>query len=125
MEVKQLQFSYNNGSSFIEALNTLIPKGKITTIIGPNGSGKSTLLQLLTRNLRANSGQIIIEGQNIQQIKQKELAKRLGVVHQHNIAPEDMTVEKLVYYGRLPHKKAFQSNVVKDEEIVSWAIDTV
>lgn len=125
MEVKQLQFSYNNGSSFIDGLNTLIPKGKITTIIGPNGSGKSTLLQLLTKNLHPDGGQIIIEGQNMQRIKQKELAKQLGVVHQHNIAPEDMTVERLVYYGRLPYKKAFQSEAEIDEEIVDWAIATV
>lgn len=125
MEVKQLSFAYDPKYSFIEKINTLIPKGKITTIIGPNGSGKSTLLQLLTKNLRASAGDIVIDGKNISEMRQKELAKLIGVVHQHNIAPEDMTVEKLVYYGRLPYKKPFTPQSDQDEEIVSWAIDSV
>src|SRR5699024_2911086 len=53
------------------------------------------------------------------------LAKRLGVVHQQNSAPADMTVEKLVHYGRLPHKTRFASDAAKakDDEMVNWAME--
>lgn len=125
MEVKNVQFSYTAKEATIQSLSTVIPKGKITTIIGPNGSGKSTLLQLLTKNLHNDKGQIIVDGKNIQDIARKELAKLIAVVHQHNIAPEEMTVEKLVYYGRLPYKKAFTAHAEKDEEIVCWALEAV
>src|SRR5699024_1219846 len=66
--------------------------------------------------------QIILNGKEINQYKPKELARTLGVVHQKNIAPVDMTVEKLVYYGRLPHKGTFSPYSDKDEEKVEWAL---
>ncbi|HLR65451.1 MAG TPA: ABC transporter ATP-binding protein [Pseudogracilibacillus sp.] len=125
MEIKDLTFSYDKQKRLLHKITAHIPKGKITTIIGPNGSGKSTLLQLLTNNLKTQAGQIIIEGHALQQLKQKQLAQMLSVVHQHNMAPEDMTVESLVYYGRLPYKKAFTSYKEEDEEIVDWAIEAV
>src|SRR5690606_33378355 len=58
----------------------------------------------------------------INKYKAKELAKKLGVVHQQNTAPSDMTVEKLVQYGRLPHKGTFSPQSEKDEEMVEWAL---
>src|SRR5699024_9217294 len=125
MEVNKLQFSYTAKEPIIHSLSTTIPKGKITTIIGPNGSGKSTLLQLLTKNLQSEKGQIIVDGKDLQDIPSKELAKLVGVVHQHNIAPEEMTVEKLIYYGRLTYKKAFTPHGEKDEAIVHWALESV
>src|SRR5699024_9014871 len=41
---------------------------------------------------------------------------------QDNIAPTDMTVEKLAYYGRLPHKNTFSSDTEQDEKMVEWAL---
>ncbi len=47
----------------------------------------------------------------------------LGVVYQENIAPSDMTVEKLVEYGRLPHRGTFSPQSDKDEEMIKWALE--
>src|SRR5699024_7993540 len=65
----------------------------------------------------------ILDGKTINQYKPKELARMLGVVHQQNTAPMDMTVEKLIYYGRLPHKNTFSRSSEKDEEMVGWALE--
>src|SRR5699024_4010878 len=65
---------------------------------------------------------VVLDGKAINQYKPKELARMLGVVHQQNVAPADMTVEKLVYYGRLPHKKAFSLKSEQDEAMVEWAL---
>ncbi|MBN6206415.1 ABC transporter ATP-binding protein [Ralstonia pickettii] len=123
MEIKDITFSYQDKVKRLHQIDTKISKGKITTIIGPNGSGKSTLLSVLTNNNQPQYGSIILDGKAINKYKQKELAQKLGVVHQQNSAPNDMTVEKLVYYGRLPYKKSFSGNAEADEEKVKWALE--
>lgn len=122
MEIKDISFSYQDKIKRLHFINSNIKKGEITTIIGPNGSGKSTLLSILTNNNQPQKGQVILNGRVINRYKPKELARTLGVVHQSNVAPADMSVEKLVHYGRLPHKSTFTNKSKKDEEIVLWAL---
>lgn len=122
MEIKDITFAYQDKITRLHNVNSKIKKGEITTIMGPNGSGKSTLLGIMTNNYQPQEGQIILDGKMIHKYKPKELAKILGVVHQKNIAPTDMTVEKLVYYGRLPYKNMFSSDSEEDEKMVEWAL---
>jgi iron complex transport system ATP-binding protein len=123
MEIKEVTFSYQDKVKRLHDVEAEIKKGEITTIIGPNGSGKSTLLGVLTNNNQPQEGRVILDGKAINKYKPKELAKKLGVVHQQNTAPADMTVEKLVYYGRLPYKNTFSPQSEKDEEMVNWALE--
>jgi iron complex transport system ATP-binding protein len=125
MEIKDITFSYADKVTRLHDIGASIATGKITTILGPNGSGKSTLLGVLTNNLTPEKGSIILGGKATQQYKPKELAKKLGVVHQQNSAPADMTVEKLVYYGRLPHKQVFSQYADEDDAKVKWALERV
>src|SRR5690625_4840527 len=78
---------------------------------------------VMTNNNQPQQGQVILDGKILNKYKPKELARKLGVVHQQNSAPADMTVEKLVYYGRLPHKNTFSPQSEKDEQMVNWAIE--
>lgn len=123
MEIKDISFSYQDKIKRLHHINGDINKGEITTIIGPNGSGKSTLLGVLTNNHQPEEGQVILDGKTINRYKPKELARTLGVVHQNNMAPADMTVEKLVHYGRLPHKSTFTPQSEKDGDMVMWALE--
>lgn len=122
MEIKNISFAYQDKIKRLHNVSTEINVGEITTIIGPNGCGKSTMLGILTNNYQAQEGQVILDGKTINSYKPKELAKKLGVVHQQNTAPQDITVEKLVQYGRLPHKKNFSPKSEEDEEKVEWAL---
>lgn len=122
MDVKQLYFSYDPKIQTLNDVNTSIESGKVTTIIGPNGSGKSTLLNIMSNNAVPQSGQVTLDGKAIHQFKAKELAKKLAVVHQQNVAPQDMTVEKLTSYGRIPHKTMFGAASDEDEEAIEWAL---
>lgn len=122
MQVKELSFQYKNSPPIIKGMSTQFAEGKITTIIGPNGSGKSTLLGLMARNFAPNSGQILINGRELQTIKTKELARLLAVVHQQNEAPYDLTVERLVSYGRLPYRHMFSQETSEDREAIEWAL---
>ena len=121
MEIKNLDFSYSK-ASFIKNLNSCIEPGKITTILGPNGSGKSTLLNLLVRQLEPESGEIILDGKSIGSMSFKEMAREIAMVHQQNNAPQDLTVERLVRFGRMPHQTIFSSADAGEEDAVEWAL---
>lgn len=122
MDVEHIHFSYDHQTDTLHDVSAIIEPGKITTIIGPNGSGKSTLLHIMTNNAKPKSGQVLLDGQSIHQYRAKDLAKKLAVVHQHHVAPQDLTVEKLVSYGRIPHRSIFASNTAEDEQAIEWAL---
>lgn len=122
MEINNIRFSYQDKVERLKGVSTTIEKGKITTILGPNGSGKSTLLSVLSKLNQPTHGEIIFNGKSLVQYKAKELAKNLSIVQQTSVAPEDMTVEKLVYYGRLPYQPMFKMPSEQDEEKVNWAL---
>ncbi|MGM9929024.1 MAG: ABC transporter ATP-binding protein [Bacillus sp. (in: firmicutes)] len=122
MEIKSISFSYDKKIDRLKAVSCSISQGKITTIIGPNGCGKSTFLSVMSRNHAPRDGQIILDEKDIVDYKPKEFAKKLAMVHQQNEAPADMTVEKLVSFGRIPHQKWFQGVADEDEEAIEWAL---
>ncbi|WP_195939273.1 ABC transporter ATP-binding protein [Romboutsia sp. 1001713B170131_170501_G6] len=107
----------------IKNLNLEINKGEVVSIIGPNGCGKSTLLKSLSRMIKPLSGEVFLEGKKIKDLKGKLIAQKVCLLSQHNNAPMDLTVEELVYFGRIPHKKWFETKTNNDKEIVDWAIE--
>lgn len=107
----------------IENLNLEINKGEVVSIIGPNGCGKSTLLKTLSRMIKPLSGEVFLEGKRIKDLKGKLIAQKVCLLSQHNNAPMDLTVGELVYFGRIPHKKWFETKTNNDKEIVDWAIE--
>ena len=122
-EVRNLSFSYGE-HQVLQEMSFSLQKGKITTLIGANGCGKSTLFQLLTRNLKPDQGEICLYGENLRNMKLKDLAKKAAIVHQYHTAPADLSVEKLIGYGRIPHRRpgSFQMSE-KDVERVEWAME--
>ncbi len=53
-----------------------VKKGTITSFIGPNGAGKSTLISLISRIAKKDSGEVLIDGKEIESYKSKDLAKK-------------------------------------------------
>lgn len=122
-DIKGLTFSYGT-NEVIKGLDLSIKQGKVTTLIGANGCGKSTLFNLITKNLRPNSGEIRLEGKDISQVKLKDFARQVAIVHQYNTAPADISVEKLMAFGRTPyHGFGSPSNSEEDEEKIKRALE--
>lgn len=119
---KNLKVGYEE-KVIIENLSLSINKGEVVSIIGPNGCGKSTLLKTLSRIIKPMSGGIYIQNESIKNLKSKHISQKVCLLSQHNDAPVDLTVEELVYFGRIPHKKWYESKTKSDEEIVNWAIE--
>lgn len=107
----------------LENLNIHIPKGKITAIIGPNGCGKSTLLKSIGRILDVKKGAIYLDGKEIHRTPTKELASKLAILPQSPIAPQGLTVEELVSFGRYPYQKGLGKLSEQDKNIITWAIE--
>jgi len=121
LEIESIRVGYEN-KTIVHGLSLQIPDGKITTIIGSNGCGKSTLLKAITRILKHESGQVILDGQNISKMKTKELAKELAILPQSPESAHGLTVEELVSYGRFPYQKGFGNLSQKDKDVIDWAL---
>jgi len=122
MEIKNVVYSHDHKVNHVNQVNIQIDLGKITTIIGPNGCGKSTLLGVMANNFVPQQGEVMLDGKGLTMYKPKELARKVAVVHQENSAPADMTVERLVSYGRLPYKSMFKADKEADDAAVEWAL---
>lgn len=95
IEVKNLCKVYGSGEAKVEALkdiNLEIEQGEFVAIVGPSGSGKSTLLHLLGGVDKPTSGEVIIKGESIYNLKEKALSvlrrRKIGFVFQFfNLIP--------------------------------------
>jgi len=109
----------------IEGLSVDVLDGRITAIVGPNACGKSTLLRGLARLLKPSAGQVILDGQAINSLHTKEVARRLGLLPQTSIAPEGISVADLVARGRFPHQKVMRQWSRDDADAVAEAMRCV
>ena len=93
-----------NDLSVLKGVDIFVNKGEIVSIVGSSGAGKSTLLHILGSLDRANSGEIWINNQRIDTLKEKELAKfrnqHIGFVFQfHHLLPEFTALENVCIPG--------------------------
>ena len=99
-----------------------VPPGEVTALVGPNGSGKSTLLKGLANQLALDRGIVRLDGEEIHALGTKELARRLGLLSQENVAPESIIVADLIGHGRYPHRGFFDSMTEEDRAAIDRAI---
>lgn len=83
IEVKNLKFSYSKSNYAINDLSLEIKQGDFICILGHNGSGKSTLAKLVTGLLKANEGEIYINGTLLTEETVDSLRKKIGIVFQN------------------------------------------
>lgn len=121
--IENLAFSYGARPVF-DGLSLAFREGAVTTLIGANGSGKSTLFDLMTKNLKLKAGSLFLRGANVADLRLRDFAKLVAIVHQRNIAPADLTVERLVAYGRFPYRSfGRRGDAAEDARMVDWALE--
>lgn len=120
IEVKNITKSYGN-KKVVDNVSLNIQEGKITSFIGPNGAGKSTLLSIMSRLLKRDSGEVLLDGKDILDWDNKELAKKIAILRQSNNINIRLTIRELVSFGRFPHS---QGNLKEEDyKYIDEAVD--
>ena len=121
LEVRGVSAGYKN-NSVLENVDLTVERGKVYSIIGPNGCGKTTLLRVMSRSMKPTGGKVLLDGSDIFRTNTKKVARKMAILAQSNATMSDVTVRKLVSYGRYAHKEWWQGNAAEDTDIVDWAI---
>nr|WP_199318085.1 ABC transporter ATP-binding protein [Arthrospira platensis] len=111
IDIKNITFSYNPQMPVMKNLSLYIPAGDTIAIVGATGSGKSTLVKLLLRLYEIQSGTILIDGIELQQIKLEDLRKAIGLVSQ----------DVFLFHGTVAENIAYGTFDASFEEIVNAA----
>lgn len=111
VELRGVTFSYSNGKEILKNVSLEAKKGEVIAIVGPTGAGKTTIVNLLTKFYDIDSGEILIDGKNIDEITRESLRKTVAMVLQDTYLFSE-TVSENIRYGRLD---------ASDEEVIEAA----
>ncbi|MBO0476473.1 ABC transporter ATP-binding protein [Vagococcus sp. DIV0080] len=96
----KVDFSYSDGTSVLNQLSLTINQGETVAFVGPSGAGKTTLCHLLPRFYEIDSGNISVDGYNIQELSMASLRKQIGIVQQ-DVFLFPGTLRENIAYGKL------------------------
>ncbi|MDM5226871.1 ABC transporter ATP-binding protein [Cytobacillus sp. NJ13] len=111
VEFINVSFSYEEDGNTVRDVNLHVKSGQTAALVGPTGAGKTTMINLLSRFYERDSGRILIDGEDIANVKKESLRKHMGFVLQDSFLFRG-TVRENIRYGRLE---------ASDDEVVEAA----
>ena len=111
LEFRNVVYSYDGHKDVLHGIDLTIEKGKKFALVGPSGGGKTTICHLIPHFYDIESGDIFIDGRNINSITKSSLRKNIGIVQQ-DIYLFNASIKDNILYGRLD---------ATDEEVVEAA----
>lgn len=115
LEARSLFFSREGRGAVLSDISFGIPAGRRLAILGANGAGKTTLLSLLGGRLKADSGEIFIDGTSVAGFSPRSLAKKIAFLPQIERLPFNYKVLEFVLMGRAPHIQPLSMPGTDDE----------
>jgi phospholipid/cholesterol/gamma-HCH transport system ATP-binding protein len=106
VEIRKLDYAVNGGRPVFTGLDMDIPRGRITAVMGPSGTGKTTLLRLITGQVRADTGSVVVAGQELQGMRRADLyvlRRRMGMLFQNGALLTDLSVFENVAFPLREH----------------------
>lgn len=100
----------------LKGLDLRVPWSEITTILGPSGCGKSVTLKHVIGIERADEGQVVVAGYDMERIRRGELIalrKRIGVLFQSSALFDSMTVKENVAFGLRMHTRMSEEEIAE------------
>lgn len=122
LEVKNISFAYDEDRKIFENISFTLEKGDVMCILGPNGTGKTTLIKCLNGLNDIDSGEILLENQNIKSLSFKEISKYIGYIPQTHTPTFPFSVMDVVIMGRAPYISLTESPREKDIKIAENAL---
>lgn len=119
VDIEDVSFSYVKDRELIKNLNLHVKPGQNVAIVGPTGCGKTTIINLLMRFYDVDDGSILVEGQDIRNLKRHSLRTAYGMVLQDTwlkrgtikdnirIARQEATDEEIISAAKLSHAHSF------------------
>jgi len=99
VEYRDVVFQYKAGEPVLQGINLLAKPGEKIALVGSSGAGKTTLVNLLPRFYEPQSGQILIDGEDISTVTLKSLRRQIGIVPQETILFSG-TIAENIAFGR-------------------------
>ncbi|MDT8408912.1 MAG: ABC transporter ATP-binding protein [Wenzhouxiangellaceae bacterium] len=106
----------------VEQLDLDLAAGQSWGVLGPNGAGKTTLLLTLAGVRSADSGRIMLDGQELTAMPRRSIARRLGMLVQNTRFAFEATCLEVALSGRHPHLGAWSRESPADIEIARQAL---
>ena len=100
IEFKNVVCSYDDTKEVLCGVDLVIEKGKKFALVGPSGGGKTTICHLIPRFYGINSGEILIDGKNVNTLTAESIRKNIGIVQQ-DIYLFNASIRENILYGRL------------------------
>ncbi len=97
-----------DGKAIFRGLDIAIRRGAVTAIMGPSGTGKTTLLRLITGQLRADAGRVVVDGRDMATLSRRELyaaRRRMGMLFQNGALLTDLDVFENVAFPLREHAR--------------------
>lgn len=104
VEFKNVSFSYEEEKEVLHNVSFKVEPGESIALVGPTGAGKSTIVNLVSRFYNLDSGQVLIDGQDISQVTLKSLRSQMGIMLQDSFIFSG-TIEDNIRYGKLDATK--------------------
>ena len=97
LELRNVDFTYPNGNEALKDVSFTVKPGKITALVGLSGAGKSTVVNLLDKFYEPTSGDIYVDGVNINDFNTEYLRENIGLVLQKNHIFQGTIAENILY----------------------------
>jgi iron complex transport system ATP-binding protein len=108
MRLEDIGFSYNGTRQIFSDISFEVNSGEIVCLLGPNGIGKTTLLTCMAKLREPNQGRILINGEDMNGLSTKDVARVIGYVPQTLMPSFDFTVLDYVVTGSAPWLGIFE-----------------
>lgn len=111
VEFSDVSFAYESGKEVVKGINFKAPAGSVTALVGTSGSGKSTIAGLVATFLNPDSGKIILDGYDLQDITLDSFRSQLGVVLQDDFLFEGTIRENILFPRPMASDEELQNAV--------------
>lgn len=109
VEFRDVCFSYEEGHRILDHINFTVSQGQTYAFVGPTGAGKSTIVNLISRFYNVDSGQILIDGNDISTVTIRSLRTQMGVMMQ----------DSFIFSGTIMDNIRYGNKEAADEQVIA------
>lgn len=111
VEYRDVRFAYEDGVEILHGVSFKVNPGESYAIVGPTGAGKTTIVNLISRFYNVTSGEIMIDGVNIEDVTIKSLRTQMGVMMQ----------DSFIFSGTIKDNIRYGNKTATDEDVIRAA----